>query len=252
MVKKLDLHIGGGNATVSREGVWAVQTPLPKGKWYPISHERLLSTVEGRLRRTGLEVVNEAHVLAHQGARYFGLLQVAPRDAQDGDHSLVLGLRNSHDQSIVAGLAVGAGVHVCSNLSFSSDIRIDRKHTRWAERDLPRLVEVAIGRLGDHRRTQEARICAYKGREMSDTQAHDIVIQALDTRVLPVTRIPDVLEEWRNPRHAEFSECGRTAWRLFNAFTECLKGSNLFSRPAATQALHGLMDTACGLALSSN
>jgi hypothetical protein len=67
----------------------------------------------------------------------------------------------------------------------------------------------------------------------------------MDSRIVPVTRIPDVLSEWREPRHAEFRE-GRTAWRLFNAFTEILKG-NLGELPRRTQALHGLMDAACGL-----
>jgi hypothetical protein len=77
------------------------------------------------------------------------------------------------------------------------------------------------------------------------------VIQALDARVVPVTRIPLVLQEWRQPRHLEFREGDRTAWRLFNAFTEALKG-NLDALPGRTQALHGLLDSACGLAVSRN
>jgi hypothetical protein len=167
------------------------------------------------------------------------------------DYSLVVGLRNSHDKSIVAGLAVGAGVHVCDNLSFSSDIVIDRKHTRNIERDMPTLIESAVGRLGDARRTQDERISVYKRTELADAQAHDLVIQAYDAHIVPVTRIPEILGEWRAPRHAEFRE-GRNAWRLFNAFTEGLKESSLFQRPVATQALHGLMDSACGLALAQN
>jgi hypothetical protein len=47
------------------------------------------------------------------------------------------------------------------------------------------------------------------------------------------------------PRHAEFRE-GRTAWRFFNSVTEVLKG-NLTELPRRTQALHGLLDSACGL-----
>jgi hypothetical protein len=35
---------------------------------------------------------------------------------------------------------------------------------------------------------------------------------------------------------------------LFNAFTEILKG-NLGALPRRTQALHGLMDAACGLVI---
>jgi hypothetical protein len=57
--------------------------------------------------------------------------------------------------------------------------------------------------------------------------------------------LPQVLKEWREPRHLEFRD-GRTAWRLFNSFTEILKG-RLDTLPAHTQALHGLLDATCGL-----
>jgi hypothetical protein len=98
---------------------------------------------------------------------------------------------------------------------------------------------------GDLRRTQEQRFRAYRQHELSDGEAHDLMVRALDAQVMPVTCIPDVLQEWREPRHAEFRD-GRTVWRLFNAFTEILKG-RLHALPARTQALHGLMDTACGI-----
>ena len=41
------------------------------------------------------------------------------------------------------------------------------------------------------------------------------------------------------PSHPEFSE--RSAWSLFNAFTEVLKG-NLPELPKRTEVLHGLFD----------
>src|SRR5439155_1920267 len=97
----------------------------------------------------------------------------------------------------------------------------------------------------DLRNTQERRFAAYQGHELTEQGAHDLIILGLDSRVIPVTRIPEVLQEWREPRHPEFRQ-GRTAWRLFNAFTEILKG-NLAELPRRSQALHGLMDSACGL-----
>jgi hypothetical protein len=241
----LCLHCGANQ--IEREQLAAVATPQRTATWVPIAHDRLLSQIEGTLTRNGLSVVNEAHGLTHDGARYFGLLQVANGHNPD-DFGLVVGLRNSHDKTFPAGLVVGASVFVCDNLSFSGEVRLARKHTVYVERDLPQLVERAVGKLADLRGTQEQRFLSYKSRDLNDHQAHDFIIQALDARIVPVTKIPDVLQEWREPRHPEFRE-GKSAWRLFNAFTEALKG-NLDYLPRRTQALHGLMDAACGLAAS--
>jgi len=41
--------------------------------------------------------------------------------------------------------------------------------------------------------------------------------------VLPASRLPKVIEAWEEPAHAEFLP--RTAWSLFNAFTEVQKGA---------------------------
>src|SRR5262249_30769696 len=144
------------------------------------------------LERAGLSVVSEAHGLSRDGARYFGLLEVV-NGRPDGDFGLVVGLRNSHDKSFPAGLAVGAHVMVCDNLSFSGEVSLARKHTAHVERDLPQLIDRAVGRLGDLRRSQEERFAAYKGKEFADSAAHDLLVRALDARVLPVTRLPDVL-----------------------------------------------------------
>jgi Domain of unknown function (DUF932) len=244
---KLFLHTGANSVT--REQVETVPTPERTASWVPIPHARLLGGVRHSLEQVGLTVLSEAHGLSRDGARYFGLLQVANGHNPD-DFGLVVGLRNSHDKTFPAGLVVGANVFVCDNLSFSGEVRLARKHTVYVERDLPSLIDRAVGRLGDLRRTQEARFTAYKETELSDGAAHDLVIRSLDGRVVPVTRIPDVLREWREPRHPEFRE-GRTAWRLFNAFTESLKG-RLDALPTRTQALHGLLDSVCGLATSCN
>lgn len=250
MSATLTLHRGAQLA--SRDELAAVVTPAPTATWVPIAHDRLLDGVQSSLERAGLHVVGEQHALAHEGRRYFGLLEVANGHNPD-DFGLVIGLRNSHDKTFPAGLAVGARVFVCDNLSFSGEIKIARKHTLFVQRDLPQLVERAVGRLGDLRRTQEVRFDAYRHFELTDGRAHDLMIQAaVDARVVPVTRIPDVLTEWREPRHAEFRQGGKTAWRLFNSFTEAMKATSHESLPRRTQALHGLMDGVCGLAFSRN
>jgi hypothetical protein len=156
-----------------------------------------------------------------------------------------VGLRNSHDKSFPSAGAMGAKVLVCENLSMWGDVSFGRKHTTYIERDLPGIIDRTIGRLIEMRGEQDRRFDAYKAHEMGDRQAHDVIIQALDARVIGATYIPDVIKEWREPRHPEFA--GRTGWSLFNSFTEVLKGANLFELPKRTRALHGIMDLAVGL-----
>ena len=81
-----------------------------------------------------MTVVNQAHGLWGDGARYFGLLEVH-NGSTDRDYGLVVGLRNSHDKSFPAAIALGAAVFCCDNLSFSSEVTLARRHTRYIERD---------------------------------------------------------------------------------------------------------------------
>lgn len=246
----LNLMAHCGAKTTTREEVRAVETPDATDTWFPIPHRDILHGIEGQLQASGLSIVNEAHVLDKDGNRYFGLLQVQNGE-QAKDYSLVVGIRNSHDKAFSAGIVVGSGVFVCDNLAFSGEIKLARKHTRNIGRDLSGLVNRAVGRLGNMRERQALRIDAYKRTELGDLQAHDLIVRSMDSGVISGSAIPKVLREYREPRHAEFRE-GKTAWRMFNAFTEVLKESNLFERPRRTQALHGIMDTVSGVALLKN
>jgi len=228
--------------------ITACPTPRPTKTWQPIPHGRLLGLTVDTLERNGLKVVNQAHALGRGGDRYFGLLEV--RNGQPfEDYSLVVGLRNSHDQSYPAGLVIGSSVLVCDNLAFSGEVVLTRRHTVHIQRDLPQLVNRAVGQLGDLRHQQDQRIEAYKHTRLADAHAHDLFVRAVDSRVLPVTQLPYALKEFREPSHPEFLDDGkRTAWTFFNAVTEVLKGRTLDALPRRTQALHGLLDSACGLA----
>jgi hypothetical protein len=241
----LVLHCGARH--VERQAIEKAATPAASPTWVPVPHHRLLEQVETTLVSSGMTVANEAHALWNDGLRYFGLLEVTNGHTHD-DYGLVIGLRNSHDKSFPAAIAMGSAVFVCDNLSFSAEVTIARRHTRFIERDLPRIVHTAVGRLSDLRGQQDERIGKYKETELTDPAAHDLVIRSVDANVLPVTQVPDVLEEWRHPSHEEFAE-DKTVWRFHNAMTEVWKGRNLAALPRRSQALHGLLDSVCGLAV---
>src|SRR3954471_1543087 len=141
----LTLHCGAH--AVLMEQVSAIRTPKPTASWQPIPHDQLIRQVERTLEATNLRIGTAAHSLTRDGLRYFGLMEVHNRQADNSDYCWVLGLRNSHDKTFPAGIVAGASVFVCDNLSFSGEVKLARKHTRFIIRDLPRLVQGAIGKL---------------------------------------------------------------------------------------------------------
>ena len=53
---------------------------------------------------------------------------------------------------------------------------LTRRHTRFIERDLPGIVNQAIGKLAEMRTQQSARLDAYKQTRIRDRTAHDLTV----------------------------------------------------------------------------
>jgi len=237
----LTLHCGARIASLDQ--VMTVRTPHSTATWTPIPHIDLIERVESTIKSNGLVIGSQAHSLTHDGNRYFGLMEIQQTRSYE-DYCWVLGLRNSHDKTFPAGVIAGSSVFVCDNLAFSGEVKLARKHTRYIRRDLPNLVQAAVGKLMSRWHHQDTRFTAYKQAELDDRTAHDLVIRACDVRVCPNKLIPQVLHEWRKPRHEAFES--RNIWSFLNAFTEALKG-NLIELPKRTEALTGLLDSNVGL-----
>ncbi len=237
MGTNLMLHAGSNAA--SESDVFAVSTPDATETWQPVPHSRLIASVQQAVELSGFTIAQREYGLFNDGARMFGVWALTNHENAP-DYQLAIGLRNSHDKRFPAGLAVGSRVFVCDNLAFSSEIVVARKHTSRILQDLDRLVLEAVGRVGEARQMQDVRIAAYKNRELSALEAHDLLIRSVDAGVMANSYIPKVLDEYRNTEHEEFAP--RTAWSLFNAYTEVFKGTNPLDLPARTTRLHGLLD----------
>src|SRR5688500_9806548 len=111
----LVLHCGARH--VERHVVEEAPTPAASPTRVPIAHHRLLEHAEDALTASGMTVANEAHALWTDGLRYFGLLEVT-NGRPPKDYGLVIGLRNSHDKSFPAAIAMGSSVFCCDNLAF--------------------------------------------------------------------------------------------------------------------------------------
>lgn len=246
-MKKLNLMLHQGASFATIDEVRAAPTPEPNGRHWPIPHISIVDTIREELEATDMRVVGEAHGLTKDGNRYFGLLQIE-NGHSTGDYATIVGVRNSHDKRFAAAIALGAGVFVCDNLSFCGEVTLARIHTRNIVRDLPRLTNQAVGKLGDFRKSQGDRIAAYKTHSLTNEAVHDFVVRSVDSRVISNKMLPAIISQWRKPLHEDFES--RTLWSLFNCYTEMFKEltTGLLQR---SQALHGMCDVQCDYVLAS-
>lgn len=260
-MKGFMMHCGGRKATLDE--VRETKTPLSTRSHFPIPHSRIVDLVTDSFVEAGYEIQDAQYALRGKtgdapfpDAQFFGLFHLR-NGSQGKDYDLVAGLRNSHDKSVPAAIALGSHVFVCDNMAFSGEVKLARKHTRFILRDLPGIVAKAVGELGNLRNRQAVRIEAYKGRVLSQRDAYTGIVKAYKSGIVPSSKVGHVVAEWDRhdeisetfkPRHEEFVP--RNAWSLFNCFTEVLKGYPLDgygtgSLQDRTQRLHGLMDLAC-------
>jgi len=221
MSDSLVVHRGGWEAT--KADLASVPVPDPTESYHPVPYNRFVEEIELHVPRFGLKVESEAFALARDGAQMFGVLTCTNgRDA--GDYALAIGARSSYDRSLAVGLTSGVRVWVCDNLAFSGEVTMNRKHTVHVFRDLPGLIYRMLSQVTVLKARTDEEIAGMKVLPVSEERAHHLMVEAVRASVLPASRLPKVIEAWEEPRHEEFRP--RTAWSLFNAFTEVQKGAS--------------------------
>ena len=217
----LVVHRGGWSATKS--DLASVPVPESTDSYHPVPYGRFIEEVELHVPRFGLKVRSSAFALAREGQQMFGVLTCVNGKPAD-DYAAAIGIRNSYDRSLAVGLTLGSRVFCCDNLAFSGEVTMHRKHTAHVFRDLPDLIYRMLSQVSSMRERTDREITAMKVRELPPAHAHHLMVEAVKANVVPASRLPKVIDAWERPVHEEFRP--RTAWSLFNAFTEDQKGSS--------------------------
>jgi hypothetical protein len=231
-----------GQNHVERSALSGVILPAQTETHTPIAHDYLADLIQDRLNDSGLNVINEGFVLARGGADMFGLFEVGSRN--DAEFGTVVGFRNSHVKKLSAGLVIGRGVFVCDNLMFNGEIKFGRRHTSGILNDLGGLVEDAIGLILPMQFAEGERVEAYKNAQITDAFADHLIIEMLRNEVINTQRVEKVVAEWDKPKHAEHANAGNSIWRLEQATTEALKGTNVIALPERHSKLVTILDDA--------
>lgn len=217
-MSQLLLHRGGWEAT--RSDLVAVPVPEETDSYVPVPYARFVEEVCLHVPRFGLVIASERFALAREGMQMFGVLTCESTGGVK-DHSLAIALRSSYDRSLSVQLVAGSNVLCCDNLAFSGEVGMARKHTLHVFRDLPDLIYRMLSKVSSMRSRIEAEILAMKLRLLSAETADHLMVEAVRRSVLPASHLPKVMGAWEQPAHEEFAP--RTAWSLYNAFTEVQK-----------------------------
>lgn len=288
---------------IDRELLTFVHTPDPVGTHFPIDHNMFLDLIEKALTDSGFVIHDNEVVVSRNfpkleeiqavrdsdganfaegiGQRAFGGLAITSEDLVGTERQLVCGWRNSHDKSFKSAICIGSRMMVCSNLCFSSERVIGRKHTKNIERDLPAVISKIIHGLVAEWSNMETRIKAYKLVRLNRETAADLVMKLVEHKAIAPTKAHRVFDLWLKPELAakgmihtdafiddqdNYDEdafkaavsskehelqaafgCGVGLWGLYNALTETLKGSDFSKHAARTMAAQSLFDTLAGV-----
>ncbi len=245
-MKKSNLILHCGARHINRERLNKIPAPKPTVSWHPVRYGQLIDEVERSLKAKDLKIISDQYGVTEGNKKMFGLLQIGGMKEQV-DYGFVIGVRGSIDKTMAEGIACGASVFVCDNMSFSSEVVMNRKNTRNVMEDLPLMVDEAIAKVSPLWNIQNIKFDTYKECEMSKEEAWAAMGEAFEKGVFPWVKGERIIKEFSEPRHPEFK--GNTVWSFFNAVTEHLKprdGSmnvGLWSLPQRTEELHNVCDS---------
>jgi len=208
---------------VNEATIRGIVAPDGTDTWFPIPHSKLLDEVDKAMNKLDLIVDSNGKQFGtkRDGHQMFAVYNLLNQDAISEDFGLSIGIRNSTDKSLSAAVCFGSHVFVCDNLAFSGEIAIARKHTKNIIGDLPDLILGALRQFVSFKGYQERLYQELAKAQLTDKDVHDFVCRAFKNKVMPVGQIAHILASWDSPSHESFKP--RTAWSLFNAFTEAAK-----------------------------
>lgn len=251
------MHCGAKD--IAREDLIDLSTPHGTATWTPLPHYNYFNAIETQANENGYNLkdlrltVAEGKLRHPDGSvekildgRLFGLARLEPIDTLLKDrmdaagYCPVFGLRNANDKVFDASCAIGIKVFVCDNLIFSGDITVHRRHTPNILKNYYERVREAFTQLDAKIGHQTARIEKYQNTKIWDTRFNDMLVNAVDKKIIAPNTLPKVLQQWREPEHEEFLP--RTVYSAMNAFTAHFP--DYTSRTATTKGvqLHALCD----------
>lgn len=228
---------GKGSVQVTRKQLAGF--PAPKSPWggpyhKPVAHIELIETLEARLKELlKAKITSEQYAVRANKMSLFGVLTLDYGEQKD--LTAAIGIRHSNNGSMAMQFVAGMSVFVCDNMALRGDvIFLKKRHT--INLNLAAEIDEGIKKFEEHYKQLTGEVKALKQDKIADEAAKVLMFDGFTkNNVMPLRLLPVVAKEYFEPRHREFEP--RTAWSLYNAFTEVAKQLPMTTRMEATQEL---------------
>lgn len=223
--QQLSLHAGG--VRIAYDALGKIKLPEKTESYSPISHQEVIDLVVERSEKliSGYTLKDQSFGVSPKSGENFGnrMFGVMTFNDDSSDMGLAIGVRNSYDQSLSVGVALGSKVFVCDNLMFVGDVVVARKHTGDIFNQLSLKIDSALSKAPQNH--EQIRRDAELMREIpiEDSEAMMMMGLAYGKDILKPRQLLRARRCWEKPPQEDFEE--RNLWSLYNAFTEALKSS---------------------------
>lgn len=227
---------------VTMEQAFAIPVPEATRTYTPVPNEELWNMLSRTAELKGLKLGVPQMGVAHKGQRLFGVADITNQDHLDDEVRLIIGFRNSYDKTLSVGVCFGSKVFVCDNMCFSGYTsegedavgQVHKRHHSDVWDGLQVKLEEAMSKFDVFKSYQTKFYNRLKENELTDAEAHDLIIQSVRAEAITAKDCMTVANEWafqsngptnqaeQDNYHPEFAP--RNAWSLFNAYTEVHKG----------------------------
>lgn len=136
-----------GSQRCSLEQLLTIPEPQQTNTYQPLNHYDFACNVQQVASDllSSYRFDTQQYALSSDGQKMFGVLTYRKTSSEEQEVKLAIGIRNSYDKSMSAGLVLGSSIIVCSNLMFCGDIVVMRKHTGTdMHEDLQKQIVTAI------------------------------------------------------------------------------------------------------------
>jgi hypothetical protein len=216
-----------GSQRCSIEQLLAIPEPEKTESYTPLNHYALavntLSIASDILK--GYRFDGDSYALSSDGQKMFGVITFRKiNSTSEEDIKVAIGIRNSYDKSMSAGLVVGSSVIVCDNLMFAGDVKVMRKHQGdEMHNELNDQIVTAIYK-SQHQFTRIGEdVKRMKSIAMTQKQKYEFLGVLTGNGILSPTQSTAAYKELWKPSYEEFTP--ETLWSGYNCATEALKSS---------------------------